>query len=537
MQPSWLIFLPPLCVLIIAFTTKRIITALFIGIVLSAFIAYNGAVIPSIQLVLQSLFEKATDIENLYTFAFLLCLGVTLAFINYTGGALALGNILTKRLTTKKDTETSSLILSCILAIDDYLNCLTAGYVMQPLTDRFHIARIKISFLINSMTVPLTILIPISTWAGFLLRQFSLAKISLDAADNPKILADPLIVYFKSIPFILYSFITIAAVCFIVRRQITFGLIKKHEDIARTTGNLFGGKTAVARPLTPPISSENLSLWDFFLPMGTLFIGFFIGILYSGNFFLFGGTNTFVAAFKTARVIPVLFVIGFITMMLTIAMALLRNNVSYKQIPRLIKEGIQLTLPAIILIYFAWTFSALLSDQLGIGQYLATHLLSNVLPALLPVMLFITTTSISFIIGSAWGTIAMMLPISVDILTSLNTQTMLPTDLTSICLLLPSIGAVLSGALAGNHLSPIADVAIMSSTSTGAHLVDHVKGQTSYIIPCFLATCIAFIMVGFIACNNVWLAIGLALSIGITFCCTLLYLLHRRAHNKKMRSF
>lgn len=527
MQPSWLVLLPPLIVLLIAFTTRRIITSLFIGIVIAAAIATNFVLIDTLTLTVTSLFEKGIDIDNLYIFAFLLCLGMTLSLINYTGGALALGNLITTHLSDAKSTETASLMLSFILAIDDYLSCLTTGYVMQPLADRFKIARIKLSFLVNSMTAPLTILIPISSWAGFILRQFSLAKMSLDATEQPKVLVDPLIAYFKTIPFILYSFIAVGTVIFIVRRRISYGTIKAHENIVQQTGNLFGGKEPLTHTLSPSEHVEQPSFIDFLVPMGTLFLGFFAGILYSGDFNLFGGANSFVEAFKHAKVIPVLFIIGVITITVTILLALIRKKVSVKKLPTLLWEGINLTLPAIILIFFAWTFSSLLSDNLAIGEFLASTLLSNVSQLILPAMLFIATASVSFIIGSSWGTIAMMLPIAVDIITVLSKQP-LPTEISHVCLLIPCIGAVLSGAIAGNHLSPIADVSIMSTTSCGAYHLDHVKGQTSYILPAFIATIIAFLVVGLIPCEHHWIAMPMALVSGLVVSFSIVSLLNQR---------
>ncbi len=45
---------------------------------------------------------------------------------------------------------------------------------------------------------------------------------------------------------------------------------------------------------------------------------------------------------------------------------------------------------------------------------------------------------------------------------------------------LGSIGAILSGAIFGDHCSPISDTTVMSSMASGADHIDHVRTQLPY---------------------------------------------------------
>lgn len=532
MQPTILVIIPPVLVLFLAFYTRKILLSLFVGIVSGLFIASDFSIIKTLQLTVQAFIAKATDIENLYTFGFLLALGITLVIITRTGGAVALGTLITKKLRHQKDAQSASLILSTLLAIDDYLNCLTVGYVMHPITDKFNIPRVKLSFLVNSMTAPLTIIIPFSSWAGMIIRQFMESGISTEQTEKPLVYADPLFTYLKTIPFIFYSLLMIIATWFIVRNGISFGLIKQHEDIADTTQNLFGGKDILAKKEHTHLTKT--SILDFFVPMITLLGGFMVGVLYTGNYYLFGGNNGMYDALKNSTIIPVLFAVGLITLIVSIVFSVIRKKILLKELPALCKEGIDLMLPAILLIFFAWTFSTVLRENLQTGSYLASVLLKNISAAMLPGILFLATATVSIIIGSSWGTIALMLPIAVEIVVKFSGAAV-PASLYDVCLLIPCLGAVLSGAVAGNHLSPIADVSIMSSTSTGAHHIEHVKGQFMYALPVFIATALAFFLSGFLGCISPFIIFAICMVTGIIVSLGLLYIIDKIANKGHLR--
>jgi Na+/H+ antiporter NhaC len=99
-------------------------------------------------------------------------------------------------------------------------------------------------------------------------------------------------------------------------------------------------------------------------------------------------------------------------------------------------------------------------------------------------------------IGSAWATIALMFPIVVDLLTQL--LHLAPnTELHTVPIIIPIIGATLSGCVFGTQLSLISDNPIMSAASTGANHLEHVKTMAWYIIPVGIACACAFLFVGY----------------------------------------
>ena len=53
-----------------------------------------------------------------------------------------------------------------MIFLDDYFNCLTVGTVMKPITDRHHVSRAKLAYIIDATAAPVCIIAPISSWAA-----------------------------------------------------------------------------------------------------------------------------------------------------------------------------------------------------------------------------------------------------------------------------------------------------------------------------------------------------------------------------------
>jgi tetracycline resistance efflux pump len=63
--------------------------------------------------------------------------------------------------------------------------------------------------------------------------------------------------------------------------------------------------------------------------------------------------------------------------------------------------------------------------------------------------------------------------------------------------LIPAFGAVLAGAIFGDHTSPLSDTTILSSVGSGIHIIDHVTTQIPYALVCAVASIAGYIALGF----------------------------------------
>ena len=60
----------------------------------------------------------------------------------------------------------ATMLLGCLIFIDDYFNCLTVGSVMLPVSDKARVSRAKLAYLIDTTAAPICIIAPISSWAA-----------------------------------------------------------------------------------------------------------------------------------------------------------------------------------------------------------------------------------------------------------------------------------------------------------------------------------------------------------------------------------
>jgi len=117
-----------------------------------------------------------------------------------------------------------------------------------------------------------------------------------------------------------------------------------------------------------------------------------------------------------------------------------------------------------------------------------------------------TSALISFSTGTSWGTFTLMISIVMPIIVALSQINGIagPALINASMI---SIAAVLSGAVFGDHASPISDTTILSSTGAGCPHLEHVATQMPYAI--FVAVCsfVAYVAGG-ILLNNIagWIA-------------------------------
>lgn len=152
-------------------------------------------------------------------------------------------------------------------------------------------------------------------------------------------------------------------------------------------------------------------------------------------------------------------------------------------------DGARTLIMAVMIMMLAWSINGVCSD-LGTAQFVVA-MVTDVIPYwLLPTIIFIIACFISFSTGTSWGTMAILLPISIPLAYHLNMQhyqtniAQLPGAPEMMLYIkqsiLVSIGAVLEGSIFGDHCSPISDTTIMSSMASGSDHIDHVKTQAPY---------------------------------------------------------
>ena len=107
-----------------------------------------------------------SDSYNVGILIFLVILGTMVCLMNKAGGSAAFGRWAKKNIKSRVGAQLASIVLGCLIFIDDYFNCLTVGSVMRPITDRHHVSRAKLAYIIDATAAPVCIIAPISSWAA-----------------------------------------------------------------------------------------------------------------------------------------------------------------------------------------------------------------------------------------------------------------------------------------------------------------------------------------------------------------------------------
>ena len=356
---------------------------------------------------------------------------------------------------------------------------------MRPLTDSLGIAREKLAYLLHTLGGTLVVLIPISTWGTFITSQLDSAGIKATAQEGAKIIMDPFWLYLQCIPYIFYSFFALATAWYIVARHISFGPMQKVEQAAHDAFHKNIDQN------NPPSSDEGLT--SLLIPLGTLVGCVTFGMLYAGGYWMLGGTHSLLETFRNNdQAFAVLGIASAVTLLLSLSYKLIRGKITLKDIPAITISGIDLMLSAILLIILATSLGAILRIDLQTGQYLASMFFGHLNIALLPLLMFITSAITSTLIGTAWGAIALLFPIAIPMAITMAGSA--PEAITTV--LVPTIGALLSGALFGDHTSPIAAASVMAATSAGCKPIAHVHTGYLYAVPALLGAGIAYLLCG-----------------------------------------
>lgn len=525
-----LCLLPPILVLVVALRTKNVLLSLGIGLGAAVLIASHFC-IEEVSRIAFSTLDNTLDIfqigkrgfpslsSNWSIFAFIFSVGIITAFLSNSGATQAFAALIEKKVKTKKGVEQVSILLSFLFFIDDYFSSLSIGSLMHPITDRYQIARAKLAFLIDSMAAPLAILCPFSTWIGVVIGFLNNNGVSSDLSTQPLIYSSPFSAFVQLIPFIFYSFIMILSSWFIVSRRISFGTMKEHELKALEI-------KPIPKTYQKALQKKEGGLFDFFalwLGLVTSLIG---SMLYCGSWSFFGGNRDFLEAMQNSCITTALLFASISSLSFAFSLLLFRNIFPLRAFPKLILEGIQSMKSAIFILILAWSMGSILRHELQIGEFISSHLLSFVSPSFFPLSVFLVALSIAFATGSSWGTAALLFPMVVPVTVSFS-QSMSPATIEATPIFLPAIGALLSGCVAGDHISPISDTTLMTSLSTRMKHLDHVRTQFDYAFPCIGGTTLAFALYGFISELPVLTTSLLCLTGGLLFSFGSLVILNR----------
>lgn len=487
--------MPPIIAIVLALITKEAYSSLFIGIV-SGGVLYAGADLERVTLHVlnDGLIKVLSDSNNVGILIFLVILGTMVSLMNKAGGSRAFGAWASKKIKTRVGAQLATIVLGCLIFIDDYFNCLTVGSVMCPITDKHNISRAKLAYLIDATAAPVCIIAPVSSWA---------AAVSGFVPGE-----DGFAIFIKAIPYNFYALFTIFMMLSIAILNVDYGPMRKHEFNAMN-GDLFSDGREQSTEAKEEVDETKGTVLDLVVPIVFLIIFCITGMIYTGGFFEGAG---FVEAFSNSVASQGLSIGSMIALILAVIFYVARRSLTFKECMDSIPEGFQAMVPAILILTFAWSLKAM-TDSLGAAPYVAGLMehAAGGLVSMLPAIIFLVGCGLAFATGTSWGTFGILIPIVVAVFEH-NPQMMII-----------SISACMAGAVCGDHCSPISDTTIMASAGSQCNHVAHVYTQLPYALTAAAISFISYVLIGY---TKSWL---IAFPIGIIGVVAVLIFVRKKA--------
>ncbi|MDL5361159.1 Na+/H+ antiporter NhaC family protein [Halalkalicoccus sp. NIPERK01] len=519
---------PPLLAIVLAIASRRPVPALFVGVwsggviytfadsvdrvaavtggvvgldaVLGAVVAAVWGFTQAVQWIVESI---GADTFHAQILLFTILLGSGVALIWQLGGSIAVRRAVSDRLDTQRKVGLTAWALGILMFFDDYANTAIVGSVMKDLSDQLRISREKLSYIVDSTAAPVATL-GLSNWVAFQIGMVQEGyEIAGIAADAPS----AFVTYVGSIPYNVYSIFAILMVALIVLTGRDFGEMLDAEHRSFRTGRVSReGATpmqAIESELGEP-SSDDPMLRSFAIPVVALVAVAITGALLTGYA---PGASTLDVLGEADWGAALLWG-AFAMVFAALAVGFYYRIFSLRSGIEGVIDGFSIMLTAVTILVLAWAISTA-AEVLGTGEYVAGIAQGVVSPALLPVVVLFTAAFISFSMGSSWATMGVLTPIAISV----------AWQLTGSYEAMPVIvGAVFSGAIFGDHTSPISDTTVLSATFTGADLIDHVRTQIYYAGTVGLVAAVCFLLYGYLGLSPViFLPIGLLLLVGLVY--------------------
>lgn len=445
--------IPAIFLVIYIFITKRILEALTLASVIGFSMISREDILGTFS---TSLTTQMMNEDTVWLIIVCGLMGGIIALIERAGGAFAFGEWVAQRAKTRKSTLMWTWALGVFIFIDDYLNSLTVGSCMAPITDRHKVSREFLAYVVDSTAAPLCVLIPISTWAAFCGK---LLEVNGWAPEG-----EGLTYFIKTIPFNFYGWIAAILVPLVVLGIVPiFGPMKKAEERVRNGGPLAPAgseKIDIKAGEDSTEMPENPKLMNFFLPI----------------LVLIGSTIYFDVDMQMGVLFTLVFMFIFY---------LAQNIVSAEEFMDLILVGIRNMILPLMLMVLAFVFGDA-NEQIGFTYYVITSATKVMTPELMPVIIFGVLAVTEFITGTNWGMYIIALPIVIPLATNIGANMPL------------SVAAVLSAGVLGSHVCFYSDATILSSAASGCNNFDHALTQAPFGILGGIISAVLFLIAGFV---------------------------------------
>jgi Na+/H+ antiporter NhaC len=504
---GWTAILPPLVAVLLALFFRRLIVALVSAVVLGALLQTGFNPVAGLQkAAVDYLWGSVADSFSLYIIGFTFCLVGMVHVIIRMGGIAGLLEAFSWLAESARSTRIATSLMGLALFFDDYANTIVVGTTMRPMTDKQKISREKLAYLVDSTSAPIAGIAVISTWIGYEVGLFDELSRQLQMGISGYG------IFFEILPLRFYCILTLVFVFMVAIMGRDYGPMLSAERRALHDDE-------VLRPDSDPLTSsaqkevepkEGVPLrWiNAVAPVACVLAGALLGMFWSGwstpqfaggipavDQLLSGAAS--LGEFRSAwgAALPdlfdwtawrdalsgaanakVLFWASIVGSLVSIALAVGQRLLSVGESLQAWSRAIPMMGMAVAILVLAWSIQSV-CDDLGTSIYLVGTVQHLISASLLPLLTFGLAAVVAFSTGTSWGTMGILLPAMIPLAFHMTADMPGGEIILFMC-----FGAVLDGAIFGDHCSPISDTTVMSSIASSVDHMDHVQTQMPYAL-------------------------------------------------------
>jgi len=467
-DPVWTSVIPPLLAIGLAIATRQVILSLSIGLWMGAWLLGSGNPLAAIPKAIDAVINVFTDPGDTRVLVFTLVIGGLIATIEKLGGVRGFIHLLQEKKWVSGPGRAQWLAFGTgvVVFIESNITLLIAGAISRPLFDRYRVSREKLAYIIDATSAPICVLIPLNAWGAVI--------VSLLASSG---IENPIDVFIGAILLNFYAIFAVLVCALVIWSDFDIGPMRAAQKRTMEGRFLWPNATPMVDPSLieagqsrQPQDSAKLML----LPVLALVLSMPLGLYVTGEGDLTAGSGS------TSVLWAVLIALG-----VAWAIVLGSRRATLETLMKLFLKGAGGLLPVAMILLFSLALGDV-ANALGTGVFVAQLAQETIPSALLLPLLFLLSAFIAFSIGSSWGTFAIMIPLAMQIVAALDMNASV------------FLAAVLSGAVFGDHASPISDTTVVASMAAATDHIDHVRTQLPYaLISAGLAT-VAFFVSGLV---------------------------------------
>ena len=472
---------PPLLTIILALTTKNVFISLLIGLMSGGIILNGFNVLAGINFSITSIAGSMSS-SNTLIIGSILITGAIIHLMEKSGGIEGFVNVVVKKMKlikSKRGANIFTWLLGLAVFTSGTLSCMVTGAVSRPVNDALKVPHEKSAFIVHATSTPWCVLFPFSGWLASMLGYITQSG---DVSE-----AESMGVLFQSIGLNFYCILAILLVFVLAILQKDVGPMAKAEKRAAEKGLLDEPGHGTSANETMETSNVKARACNLLVPIAVLVVTIFtvMGVTGYNGTVAAGETVTLHAILSNSSSMTALLWAVVLALLTIIIMTVCQKVFTLDQAISEMFKGMGHMLSIAFILLLGFTMGTVVKS-LGTGAYLSYLFQKLLSPALLPALTFLIAMLISFATGTSMGTMAIMASISIPMAATMGVS-------------IPLVaGAMFGGSIFGDHCSPISDTTIMTCSTTGCDIIDHVKTQMPYCVAVAVVSFVLYVVFGFV---------------------------------------